>query len=78
MPDQKDPTANRRATGSERHPLREPLRKVVHAIQDGGIHLLELTNVCILGAILCPHSLRLSVIESLVENAMGWREGLHR
>jgi hypothetical protein len=78
MPDEENSTPNRRATRGEGHPLREPLRKVVHAIQDGSIDRFELGLLGIATCIGLPHSLCLSVIESFIENAMGWRKGLHR
>jgi hypothetical protein len=77
VPDHEDATANVLTTGGEGHPLGEPFGKIVHSIQDGGVDGFKVRVVSILTGIRGPKSLRLSIIESFVENSMGWRKGLH-
>lgn len=78
VPDHQNPTPNTRPTGSEGHPLSEPLGKIVHATENSGIDVIKVRLVGIPCSVVRPHPLRLSIIESLVENAVGWRKGLHR
>ena len=77
MPDHEDTTANALTIGGKGHPLGEPLGKIVHSIQNGGIDGFKFRLVCVADCIRGPKSLRLSIIESFVENSMGWRKGLH-
>jgi hypothetical protein len=78
VPNHQDPTPNTRPTGSEGHPLGEPLGKIVHATENSGIDVIKVRLVGIPRSVVRPHPLRLSIIESLVENAVRWRKGLHR
>jgi hypothetical protein len=77
VPDHEDATANALTIGGKGHPLGKPLGKIVHPVQDGGVDGLKFALIGIAGCIGFPKSLRLSIIESFVENSMGWRKGLH-
>lgn len=77
VPDHENTTANALAIGGKGHPLGKPLGKIVHSIQDGGIDGFKFALRGIAGCIRGPTSLRLSIIESFVENSVGWRKRLH-
>lgn len=77
VPHHQDPHANPGAGRDKRYPLPEPSRKIIHAVHDSGIYLFKVGLVLVLGFVGCPHVGGCAIIQSLVENSMGRREGVH-
>lgn len=77
MPDQENATPDTGSAGNKGHPLGEPLGKIVHTIQDGGVDFFEIGLRGMKGCILRPEGLGLPIVQRLIQHTMGRRKGVH-
>ena len=74
VPNHQNPTPDACARGHKGHPLSKPFRKVLHTVRDGGIHFFKVALVSVCGFVGVPKRLRLSVVQTFIENRMwGWK-----
>jgi hypothetical protein len=77
MPDDEESASNSGSRDGKGHPLGDPFGEIIHAVRDGSIDGIEIEGVGVCSRIGRNKLLRLTVIQRFIQNAMGWREGLH-
>jgi len=77
MPHHENATPHARTAGDKGHPLREPLGKIIHTLQDGSVDFFEIGMLGMKCCISFPDLSSFPVVQCLVEDPMGWRKQLH-